>query len=175
MLPYICLASASVRCLCYLLFCHHEQRECLGRATTRRSLVSRGAFSKRGSRMPALSQPIAQLIVLSYCISWLGAYTSTQIIIHAKYTNTVPSKWLWTFLASVAFGFSAIWSMHFGECTTYGPPPYPLNLPFLPPGIPVCTDSRYAGLPPGRGHNFQHFINSTLCCCRRDFHFRVDI
>ncbi|KAH8099865.1 histidine kinase [Cristinia sonorae] len=53
------------------------------------------------------------LIVLSYGISWLGAYTSTQIVIHAKYTRPGPTRWLWIFLASVAFGFSAIWSMHF--------------------------------------------------------------
>ena len=53
------------------------------------------------------------MIALSYCISWLGAYTSTQIVIHAKYTRHPYTKWLWTFLASVAFGFSAIWSMHF--------------------------------------------------------------
>ncbi|CAL1693842.1 unnamed protein product [Somion occarium] len=54
-----------------------------------------------------------ELVALSYCISWLGAYTSTQIIIHAKYTRRTAIKWLWTCLASVAFGFSAIWSMHF--------------------------------------------------------------
>ncbi|KAI0348204.1 hypothetical protein BDW22DRAFT_64594 [Trametopsis cervina] len=53
------------------------------------------------------------LIFLSYCISWLGAYTSTQIVIHAKYSRTKTSKWVWYFLASVAFGFTAIWSMHF--------------------------------------------------------------
>ncbi|CCL98839.1 uncharacterized protein FIBRA_00844 [Fibroporia radiculosa] len=55
----------------------------------------------------------AQLVVLSYCISWLGAYTSTQIIIHAKYTRNAWIKWLWTFLASLAYGFCAIWCMHF--------------------------------------------------------------
>lgn len=57
----------------------------------------------------------AQLVVLSYAISWLGAYTSTQIAIHAKYTRNPWAKWLWTLLASLAFGFCAIWSMHFGE------------------------------------------------------------
>lgn len=56
-----------------------------------------------------------QLVVLSYAISWLGAYTSTQIVIHAKYTRNPWAKWLWTLLASLAFGFCAIWSMHFGE------------------------------------------------------------
>ncbi|KAL4250261.1 hypothetical protein ABKN59_003107 [Abortiporus biennis] len=54
-----------------------------------------------------------ELVVLSLCISWIGAYTSTQIIIHAKYTQQARFKWMWTLLASVAFGFSAIWSMHF--------------------------------------------------------------
>ncbi|KAH9946934.1 histidine kinase [Amylocystis lapponica] len=32
---------------------------------------------------------------------------------HAKYTRSRLRKWIWTFLASVAFGFCAIWSMHF--------------------------------------------------------------
>ncbi|KAH9830411.1 uncharacterized protein C8Q71DRAFT_842568, partial [Rhodofomes roseus] len=54
-----------------------------------------------------------ELVVLSYAISWLGAYTSTQIVIHAKYTRNSLAKWLWTLLASLAFGFCAIWSMHF--------------------------------------------------------------
>ncbi|KAJ3557463.1 hypothetical protein NM688_g1459 [Phlebia brevispora] len=54
-----------------------------------------------------------KLVILSYCISWLGAYTSTQIAIHAKYARVKAIKWLWTLLASVAFGFTAIWSMHF--------------------------------------------------------------
>ncbi|KAI0829110.1 hypothetical protein BC628DRAFT_1315894 [Trametes gibbosa] len=34
-------------------------------------------------------------------------------MIHAKYTRSTVLKWLWTFFASVAFGFCAIWSMHF--------------------------------------------------------------
>ncbi|RPD69358.1 hypothetical protein L226DRAFT_539870 [Lentinus tigrinus ALCF2SS1-7] len=54
-----------------------------------------------------------ELVVLSCIISWLGAYTSTQIMIHAKYTSSMGVKWLWTFCASIAFGFCAIWSMHF--------------------------------------------------------------
>ena len=57
----------------------------------------------------------AQLVALSYLISWLGAYTSTQIMIHAKYTRRVPLRWMWTFFASFAFGFCSIWAMHFGE------------------------------------------------------------
>ena len=55
-----------------------------------------------------------KLVALSYCISWLGAYTSTQIVIHAKYSRKPLFRWIWTFLASIAFGFTAIWSMHFG-------------------------------------------------------------
>ncbi|KAH9884657.1 hypothetical protein C8Q73DRAFT_770527 [Cubamyces lactineus] len=54
-----------------------------------------------------------ELVALSYLISWIGAYTSTQIMIHAKYTRSAVLKWVWTFLASIAFGFCAIWSMHF--------------------------------------------------------------
>jgi len=56
-----------------------------------------------------------QLVVLSYCLAWLGAYTCTQVAIHAKYAATQKAKWWWTFLGSVVFGFSAIWCMHFGE------------------------------------------------------------
>ncbi|KAH9912153.1 histidine kinase [Epithele typhae] len=54
-----------------------------------------------------------ELVALSYLISWLGAYTSTQIMIHAKYTRSPVLRWTWTFFASAAFGFCAIWSMHF--------------------------------------------------------------
>ncbi|THG97983.1 hypothetical protein EW026_g4137 [Hermanssonia centrifuga] len=66
-------------------------------------------------RLEALIDPenYLQLVVLSFCISWIGAYTSTQLVIHAKYSRTPTIRWLWTFLASVAFGFTAIWSMHF--------------------------------------------------------------
>ncbi|KAH9854498.1 hypothetical protein C2E23DRAFT_726454 [Lenzites betulinus] len=34
-------------------------------------------------------------------------------MIHAKYTRSTVLKWIWTFFASIAFGFCAIWSMHF--------------------------------------------------------------
>ncbi|KAI0756054.1 hypothetical protein C8Q80DRAFT_1093163 [Daedaleopsis nitida] len=34
-------------------------------------------------------------------------------MIHAKYTRSTVLKGVWTFLASIAFGFCAIWSMHF--------------------------------------------------------------
>ncbi|KAH9912152.1 uncharacterized protein BXZ73DRAFT_82448 [Epithele typhae] len=54
-----------------------------------------------------------ELVALSYLVSWLGAYTSTQIMIHAKYTRRPVLRWTWTAFASVAFGFCAIWSMHF--------------------------------------------------------------
>ncbi|EKM61530.1 uncharacterized protein PHACADRAFT_248203 [Phanerochaete carnosa HHB-10118-sp] len=54
-----------------------------------------------------------RLVALSYCISWLGAYTSTQIVIHAKYSRGRLARWIWILMASVAFGFTAIWSMHF--------------------------------------------------------------
>lgn len=54
-----------------------------------------------------------ELVALSYCISWLGTYTSTQIFIHAKYTRNARTKVLWILLASLVYGFCAIWSMHF--------------------------------------------------------------
>ncbi|KAI0370135.1 hypothetical protein BV20DRAFT_944733 [Pilatotrama ljubarskyi] len=34
-------------------------------------------------------------------------------MIHAKYTRSLVLKWVWTFFASIAFGFCAIWAMHF--------------------------------------------------------------
>ncbi|KAI0352202.1 hypothetical protein OH77DRAFT_1561431 [Trametes cingulata] len=34
-------------------------------------------------------------------------------MIHAKYTRSLVLKWIWTFCASIAFGFCAIWAMHF--------------------------------------------------------------
>ncbi|KAI0789382.1 hypothetical protein C8Q75DRAFT_765386 [Abortiporus biennis] len=54
-----------------------------------------------------------ELVVLSFVLSWLGAYTCTQVAIHAKYMPKSTWKWFWTFLGSVVFGFSAIWCMHF--------------------------------------------------------------
>ncbi|EIN06939.1 hypothetical protein PUNSTDRAFT_135640 [Punctularia strigosozonata HHB-11173 SS5] len=53
------------------------------------------------------------LVVLSYCISWLGAYTGTQLIVHAKYTSSPSQALLWAAMAGAAFGFCSIWSMHF--------------------------------------------------------------
>lgn len=69
----------------------------------------------QNSRSGAMPYIFLQLIVLSYCLSWLGAYTCTQVAIHAKYAATATAQWWWTFLGSVVFGFSAIWCMHFGQ------------------------------------------------------------
>ncbi|KAI0076824.1 hypothetical protein K474DRAFT_1198151 [Panus rudis PR-1116 ss-1] len=54
-----------------------------------------------------------ELVVLSFSLSWLGAYTCSQVAIHAKYAPTRLAKWWWTVMGSIVFGFSAIWCMHF--------------------------------------------------------------
>ncbi|KAH9817887.1 hypothetical protein DFH28DRAFT_1080989 [Melampsora americana] len=56
-----------------------------------------------------------RLVVVSYAISWIGAYTSSAIIAHA---NTLllrsGSQWcLWMALASITYGSISIWSLHF--------------------------------------------------------------
>ncbi|EGG10319.1 uncharacterized protein MELLADRAFT_115560 [Melampsora larici-populina 98AG31] len=56
-----------------------------------------------------------RLVVVSYAISWIGAYTSSAIIAHA---NTLllrsGTQWcLWMALASITYGSISIWSLHF--------------------------------------------------------------
>lgn len=58
-----------------------------------------------------------QLVILSYLISWLGAYTSSALIAHANSSFINPSSILhWTALialSSITFGLIGIWSLHF--------------------------------------------------------------
>ncbi|KZP17379.1 hypothetical protein FIBSPDRAFT_957202 [Athelia psychrophila] len=54
-----------------------------------------------------------ELVFLSYCISWLGAYTAIQLHIHASLSSDQRMYWFWRSLSSIAFGFCAVWSMHF--------------------------------------------------------------
>ncbi|GAA95044.1 uncharacterized protein L969DRAFT_95980 [Mixia osmundae IAM 14324] len=55
------------------------------------------------------------LVVLSFFVSWLGAYTTTQLIAnhyHALHTKG-SSSWLWLLGASVTFGGCGIFCLHF--------------------------------------------------------------
>ncbi|KAF7793572.1 hypothetical protein EIP86_004686 [Pleurotus ostreatoroseus] len=95
-----------------------------------------------------------RLVLLSYFISWLGAYTSTQIVIHAKYSRVKVIRWLWTFLASVAFGFTAIWSMHFvGMLACSLDVRITFNIPLTILSAIVAVAFTFAAFSAGNGHD----------------------
>lgn len=56
---------------------------------------------------------LPQIIALSFACSWLGAYTSCQIISHANSVGRGRIWWAWVGLASLTFGWVSIWSLHF--------------------------------------------------------------
>lgn len=53
------------------------------------------------------------IVVGSYCISVLGAYTCTQLFCQINATQRIWKKLSWIGVASVSFGGTAIWAMHF--------------------------------------------------------------
>ncbi|KAG0146668.1 hypothetical protein CROQUDRAFT_44032 [Cronartium quercuum f. sp. fusiforme G11] len=55
-----------------------------------------------------------RLVVVSYAISWIGAYTTSAIIAHANSLLLTggPNWFLWIGLASITYGFISIWSLH---------------------------------------------------------------
>ena len=53
------------------------------------------------------------LIVASIAISFLGAFTSTQLMCQAKTSRYFSGVLVWTILGSLIFGFCSIWSLHF--------------------------------------------------------------
>ena len=53
------------------------------------------------------------LIIASIAISFLGAFTSTQLMCQARSSRYLPGILVWTGLASLTFGFCSIWSLHF--------------------------------------------------------------
>ena len=52
------------------------------------------------------------LLAASITISLLGAFTSTQLMCHARTSRYFSSVLVWAALASLTFGFSSIWSLH---------------------------------------------------------------
>lgn len=53
------------------------------------------------------------LVIASIAVSLLGAFTSTQLMCQARVSRTTLATVVWTFLASLTFGFCSIWSLHF--------------------------------------------------------------
>lgn len=52
------------------------------------------------------------LIVASLGISFLGSFTSSQLMCHARLSPHFSSVLLWSLLASMIFGFCSVWSLH---------------------------------------------------------------
>jgi NO-binding membrane sensor protein with MHYT domain len=52
------------------------------------------------------------LIVASIAISFLGAFTSTQLMCHARMSTRLSSVFTWAILGSLIFGFCSVWSLH---------------------------------------------------------------
>jgi NO-binding membrane sensor protein with MHYT domain len=52
------------------------------------------------------------LIAASIAISLLGAFTSTQLMCQARTSRYFSGALVWAILASLAFGFCSIWSLH---------------------------------------------------------------
>ncbi|KIW07407.1 uncharacterized protein PV09_02250 [Verruconis gallopava] len=52
------------------------------------------------------------MIAASVAISFLGAFTSTQLMCHARMSLHFSSVLIWSLAGSVIFGFCSIWSLH---------------------------------------------------------------
>lgn len=59
------------------------------------------------------------LVTASIAISLLGTFTSTQLVCQARLSRHLPAVLLWTFLASLTFGFCSIWCLHFVAMLAY--------------------------------------------------------
>ena len=53
------------------------------------------------------------MVVASYLVSVLGAYTTTQLMCQSTSSRRLWKKLSWIGVASVSFGGTAIWAMHF--------------------------------------------------------------
>lgn len=53
------------------------------------------------------------LVIASIVVSFLGAFTSTQLIVQAKTSRCLSAIIVWSILASLTFGFCSIWCLHF--------------------------------------------------------------
>ena len=52
------------------------------------------------------------MIAASIAISFLGAFTSTQLMCHARMSLHFSSVLIWSLAGSVIFGFCSVWSLH---------------------------------------------------------------
>lgn len=52
------------------------------------------------------------LIAASIAISFLGSFTSTQLMCHARMSLHFSNVFIWTALGSLIFGFCSIWCLH---------------------------------------------------------------
>lgn len=53
------------------------------------------------------------MIAAAIAISFLGAFTSTQLMCQARMSVHISSVLVWTILGSLTFGFCSIWCLHF--------------------------------------------------------------
>lgn len=54
-----------------------------------------------------------ELALLSFFVSFLGAYTTTQLLIQANGTKRTSRVLIWLALAATSFGGTGVWCMHF--------------------------------------------------------------
>lgn len=54
-----------------------------------------------------------ELVALSFFVSFMGTYTTTQLCIQTNTTRRTSRAMLWLFLAAMCFGGTGIWCMHF--------------------------------------------------------------
>lgn len=54
-----------------------------------------------------------ELIALSFIVSFLGAYTTTQLATQTSSTRRTGKALFWIFWSAVSFGGTGIWCMHF--------------------------------------------------------------
>lgn len=53
------------------------------------------------------------MIAASIAVSFLGSFTSTQLMCHARMSVRFSTALLWTLLGSLIFGFCSIWCLHY--------------------------------------------------------------
>src|ERR1700760_2129684 len=59
------------------------------------------------------------MVVASIAISFLGAFTSAQLMCHARSALHFSSVFVWALLGSLIFGFCSIWSLHMVAMLAY--------------------------------------------------------
>lgn len=54
-----------------------------------------------------------ELVLLSFLVSWLGAFTSSQVLAQANTTRRTSRRLVWLSVAALTFGWQTVWSLHF--------------------------------------------------------------